>query len=174
MEKITSPVALARKPELVFLLAGAKTGRVFLENEGGDAVLRGGAVGHRHADANIGVVRVGGERLRAVEHPAIAVANRGGARAGRVRSGFGLGERPAADPFARRQFRQIFLLLLFRAGLVNVIGAERSVGGDDDADRAIHARKFFDDDGVFDVAQARAAVLFRERWRPCSRAARAS
>ena len=52
------------------------------------------------------------------------------------------------------------MLLFFRASLENVIGTERGVGGDDDADRAIHTRKFFDDDGVFDVAQARAAVLF--------------
>ena len=34
--------------------------------------------------------------------------------------------------------------------------------GDDDADGTIHARKLFDDDGVLDVTQARAAVLFRE------------
>ena len=33
---------------------------------------------------------------------------------------------------------------------------------DDDPDRAIHPRQFFDDDGVFDVAKTRAAVIFRE------------
>ena len=45
-------------------------------------------------------------------------------------------------------------------GFINVVGAERSVRGDDDADRAIHARKLFDDDGVLDVAEPRAAQFF--------------
>ena len=56
--------------ELVFLLAGAETGRALFDDEGGDAVLRGGAIGDRHGDADVGVVRVGGEGLGAVEHPA--------------------------------------------------------------------------------------------------------
>ena len=34
--------------------------------------------------------------------------------------------------------------------------------GDDQADRGVHAREFFNDDGVLDVAEARAAQLFRE------------
>ena len=49
--------------QLVFLLAGAETGRVLLEDERRNAVLRGGAIGHRHGDADVGVVGVGGERL---------------------------------------------------------------------------------------------------------------
>ena len=36
------------------------------------------------------------------------------------------------------------------------------MGGDNDSHRTIHARQFFDNDRVFDVAQPRAAVLFRE------------
>ena len=36
------------QPELVFLLAGAETGRAFFDDERRDAVLRGGAIGHRH------------------------------------------------------------------------------------------------------------------------------
>ncbi len=34
--------------------------------------------------------------------------------------------------------------------------------GHDDADRTVYARKFFDDDGIFDIAQARPPILFRE------------
>ena len=78
------------------------------------------------------------------------------------RAGFGLGQRPAADPFAGRQLGDVAAALLVAAHLVNVIGAERGVRGDDDAHRAIHAREFFDDDGVLDVAQARAAQFFGE------------
>ncbi len=61
--------------ELVFLLAGAEPGRALFDDEGGDAMLRGGAVGDRHGDADVGVVRVGGESLGAVEHPAFVFAD---------------------------------------------------------------------------------------------------
>ena len=36
------------------------------------------------------------------------------------------------------------------------------MGGDDDADRAIDARELLNDDGVFDIAEPGAAVLFGE------------
>ena len=122
----------------------------------------GCAVRHRHADADVRVVRIGGEGFRAVEDPFVAVAHRGGARARRIRTGFGLGERPAADPFAGGQLRQVLLLLLLRAGFIDVIGTERSMRGDDDSDRTIDTRKFLDDDGILDVAEPRAPVFFRE------------
>ena len=115
--------------ELVLLLAGAKSGRAFLDDECGDAMLRGRSVGHRHGHADIRVVRVGGECLRAVQHPAAALQRRGGARARRVRAGLRFGQRPAADPLARRQLRQIPLPLLIGAHLENVVRAQRSVRG---------------------------------------------
>src|SRR3984885_1579444 len=43
-----------------------------------------------------------------------------------------------------------------------MVGTQRRVGGDDDAYGTIHAREFFDDDGIFDVSQACAAILLRE------------
>ena len=119
-------------------------------------------IGDGHGDANIRVVAVGGERLRAVDHPA-AVGFRGvGARAARVGARFGLGERPAAELFALRQRDDIFLSLLFGAKLENVIRAQRIVRGNDDADRAIDAGKLLDDDGVFEIAHARAAIFLGE------------
>ena len=133
-----------------------------LDDEGGNAVLRGGAVGDRHGDADIGVMRVGGESLGAVEHPAFAVEFGVGAGARGVGAGLGLGERPAADPFACGQLGEIALALLLAAHFVNVVGAERGVRGDDDAHRAIDARELFNDDGVLDVAQAGAAEFFGE------------
>ena len=56
--------------ELVFLLADLKPGRAFFQNERGNSVRRCAAIRHRHGDANVGDVRVGGEGLAAVEHPA--------------------------------------------------------------------------------------------------------
>ncbi len=85
-----------------------------------------------------------------------------GARAGGVAARFGLGERPAAEPLAGRQLGEVAPLLLVAAHFVDVVRAERGVGGHDDADRAIHAREFLDDDGVLDVAEPAAAKFFGE------------
>ena len=145
--------------QLVFLLPQAEAGRVLFDDEGRDAVLRGGAVGHRHGHADIREMGVGGEGLGAVEHPAAILSHGRGAGAGGVRTGLRLGERPAADPFPGSQLRNIAAALLLAAHLVNVVGAQRIVRGHDDAHRAIHAREFLDDDGVLDVAQAGAAQL---------------
>ena len=80
-------------------------------------------------------------------HPAAVCFFPGyGARAARVRSGLGLGQRPAAELFPLRERDYVFLFLLFGAELVNVIRAERIVRRDDDADRPVHTREFLDDD----------------------------
>ena len=144
--------------QLVLFLSGAESRRPLLHDEGRNAVLRGGAIGHRHGDAHVGVMRVGGESLGAVRATHSPPSHHGlGARAGGVRPGFRLGQRPAAEPFARRQLRNVLPPLLVAAHLVNVVRAERSVRGHDDAHRAIHARELFNDDGVLDVAQPGAA-----------------
>ena len=149
--------------ELIFFFAGAKTGRALFEDEGADAVGFLGFVGDGHGHADVGVVAVGGEGFRAVEDP----VDRPGARRWcacrqrrsrlRVRSAT---RRPSFLPCG--QGNEIFALLLFGAEFVDVIGAERIVRGNEKADGAIDAREFFDDGGVFDVAEAGAAVLLRE------------
>ena len=120
-------------------------------------MLRRAAIGDRHGHTDVGIVRVGGEGLRAVQNPAIALTHGGCACACGI---FGLGEGPASQPLTGHKFREVTLFLLFGTGFVNVITAERRVRREDDPHRAIHARKFLDDDGVFDVTESRAAVLF--------------
>ena len=111
--------------KLVFLLAEAEAGGVFVDQKRGDAVLGGGAVGDGHGDADIGIVGVGGESFGAVEEPGIAITLSVGAGAGGVRTGFGFGERPAAEPFARGQFGQVVAALRVTAHFEDVVGAER-------------------------------------------------
>src|ERR1700675_1318667 len=148
--------------EFVFLFAGAKAGSSLLDDERGNAVAFLRRVGDGHADAHVGVVPVGGEGLRAVDDPAPFFLRGAGARAACVRAGFRFRKRPAAEFLALRERLDVFFLLRFGAEFVDVVGAERIVRRDDDADRAIHARKLFDDDGVLDVAHSRAAVLLGE------------
>ena len=119
-------------------------------------------VGQGHGDANVRVVSIGGEGLCSVEHPVIAVANGGSARAACVGTSFGFGKRPRAQLLAFGQRDKVFALLLFGSKFVDVIGAERIVRGDKQADGTVYTCELFDGGGVFDVAESGAAVLLGE------------
>jgi len=144
--------------ELVLFFARAKTGRVFFHDERGNSVRALRCIGDGHGHADAGIMPIGGESFRAVEHPGIAIADGDGARAAGVGAGFGLGERPAAERAALREGHDVFLLLRFAAEFEDVIGAERIVRRDDQADGAIDAGEFFDGDHIFGVAEARATI----------------
>src|SRR5438270_12539199 len=105
---------------------------------------------------------VGAESLGAVQDPVVALAHGGHAGAAGVGSGRGLGQAPGAYEFSRGEFAYVLFLLSFVAGKKYVIGTEGGMGGDDDADRAIHAREFLDSGHVFDITHAGTAVLWRE------------
>jgi hypothetical protein len=83
-------------------------------------------------------VAVGDEGLVAVEDVAVALLDGGGAGAAGVGAGAGLGEphAPSHSPLASAGCTS---LLRFVAGEEDVVGAERVVRGDDDADRAVDA-----------------------------------
>ena len=70
--------------------------------------------------------------------------------------------RPRGQPLAAGEQRNVFPFLRFVAGEKDVIGAERIVGGDGEADGAVDGGEFFDGQRVIDVAEACAAVLRRE------------
>ena len=67
---------------------------------------------------------------------------------------------PMNSPVASLETYFFFCALVARHK--NVVRAERSVGGDDDADRSVDTREFFDGGDVFDVAHAGAAVFGRK------------
>ncbi len=147
--------------ELVFFLAGTKARSTLLDDECGDTVVLLGGVGDGHGHAHVGIVSIGGEGFCAIDYPTTVFLGGHGARAARIRSRFRLGERPAAQLFSLRQRDYVFLFLLFGAEFVDVIGAQRIVRGDDDADGTIHARKLLDDDGVFDDSPCPRRHIFR-------------
>jgi len=148
--------------QLVFFFAGLESVGSLLDDERGNPVAFFRGVRHRHADANVGVVPVGGESFRTVDDPAAVFLHGRSAGTTCIGAGLRFGERPAAEFLALCQRRDVFFLLLVAAKFIDVIRAQRIVCRDDDADRTIHAREFFDDDGVFGVAHARAAVFFRK------------
>ena len=150
--------------QLVFFFARTKAGSSLLQDERGDSVAAFGLVGEGHADADVRVVAVGGERFGAVEHPVVGVFDRGAARAACIGAGFRFGERPAAQFLPLRERDEILLLLRLAAEFVDVIGAKRIMGGDDDGHRTVDAGQFFDGDGVLDVTEAGAAVFLWKNY----------
>ncbi len=78
--------------QLVFLLADSESRKALFEDEGRDAVMRRGAIRYCHGDAYVGILRVGGECLAAVQHPARAIFYGFGARSARVGAGFRFGQ----------------------------------------------------------------------------------
>ena len=86
--------------ELVFLLAGEQARRAALDDERGNAFAALGLVGHRHDDQRVGGGAVRDERLRAVQHPAVAVPDRGRAHRGGVAARAGLGQPPRRELLA--------------------------------------------------------------------------
>src|SRR5581483_7871663 len=88
--------------QFVFLLAYTKPGRSLLQDESRNTMRRRRTVSNSHGHADIGVMRVSGKRFAAVKNPLAALESRNRARASSIRPGFGLSERPAADPFASR------------------------------------------------------------------------
>ncbi len=160
--------------ELVFFFAGAESGIPFFDDEGGDAFCAFGLVGDGHGHADVGVVAVGGEGFRAVQDPVAVFAGGDRARASGVGARAGFGQGPAAEFFSLRERDDVFFALVFAAEFINVIGAERIVGRDDQADGAVDAGEFLDHRGVFDVAEAARRRIPRERSRQAGPFRRAS
>src|SRR5688572_10223906 len=127
--------------ELVLFLAGAKTGRPFLNNEGGDAAIPFRAVGHGSDDDEITGPAMRDELLRPVDHPGIAVANGRRPHGRGVAARCGLGEAPRSQLLSACQRRQVLLPLAFGAEHIDVRRSEPVVRGDRQADRGIDARQ---------------------------------
>ena len=119
-------------------------------------------VGRGDHHGNIGVVAIGDEGLVAIQHIAVAFFHGGGARIAGVRARSGLGQSPRGQPLAAGQLRDVFLLLRLVSGEKDVVGAQRVVRRNDDADRAVHSREFFNRQNIIDIAETRAAILRRE------------
>ncbi len=143
--------------EFVFLLPRTEALGSLLDHERRKSVRVRRFIRHGDDDHHVGVMSVGDERLAAVQHPLIALADGRAARASGVGAGTGFGESPAADPFAGREFGNVLPALLFVAGDEDVVRAERGMCSYDDADRSVDARELLDGDDVLDVAHARAA-----------------
>jgi hypothetical protein len=103
------------------------------------------------------------EALRAIEDPAVALANGRGLRAARVGAGAGLGEAEAAEHLAAGEQREVATLLRLVPHVEDGRGAERRVGAHRDRVRRIHLGQLVDRQDVAEQVEASAADLFRPR-----------
>ena len=128
-------------------------------DEGGDAP--GADVRRGDGEDHIGVrlAAVGDEDLLAVQQPVVALVLGGGLGAAGVGACVGLGQAEGAHLFAGAQVGQVFHLLLLGAEGVDGVGAQRRVGGEDDAGAAVHPAQLLHGDGVAEGVQSGAAVL---------------
>jgi hypothetical protein len=134
-----------------------------VDDEVGEALVLGRVgVGPRDDHPVAGVVGAGAPDLLAVDDPLVAVAHRGGAEAGEVRSGGGLAEELAPDLVAARHLREETLLLLLGA-VRHERRTEHPVTDHEDADRGLELRFFLAPDDLLHATEALAAVFLRPR-----------
>src|SRR5437764_10725747 len=94
-----------------------------VDEEGGDAALVALApVGDGEDDREVGFAAVGDEDLLAVEHPFVALADRGHRDVGGVRAGVRLGQRETALALALDGGEEVALALRRRALIKDVVG----------------------------------------------------
>ena len=150
-------------PELFFFFAYLESRCSFFHHDCSDAFFPFGRVGIHVHDCCVGLSAAGDPSLRSVENISVAFLYRPGLQRCGVRAGLRLGESITTDFFATRVRKQEFLLLFFGAVAVDRIAVKRILDGKDYAGGGATARNLFDDDGVGDIIEARAALLFGKR-----------
>ena len=110
------------------------------------------------------IAGVGDEDLGAVENPVLAllVQHGHGLLPLGVGAGAGLGQAEGAQPLARAQLGQVFLLLLLGAVLIDGGRAQGGVGGHDNARGAAHLAQLLHAHGIAQHVRAGAAILLGE------------
>ncbi len=150
-------------PQLLFFLAHFKPGRAALDHQRRNPFFAFRRIGIDVHQRGIGHAAVGDPRFRSVDDVAVALAHRTRRQRRRVRSRLRLGQRVAADLFAAREWREKFFFLLLGPEAMKRIAVQRILHRENDPGRGANARNLFDDDGVGDVVEARAAFGFRQR-----------
>ena len=149
-----------RGPQAHFIFGLPRTiaRRVRGHNEGADAPL---AAGDHHHQVRRAAVRR--PRLRARQHPVIALPHRPRAQRRGVRARVGLGQREAAQPLAARHRPQPALLLRRRAVAQQHRRGDRAVDTHGHRDARVRRRQLLQRQQIGDRVEPHAAVLLGHR-----------
>src|SRR5258708_21667356 len=109
-------------------------------------------------DEHVGDRRIGDPRLAAREDVAALNLLGAGGNAAGVGSRAGLGQPETADPFTRRQLRQVLVALILRAVGVDRVHHEARLDRHRRAVAAVDALYRARDEAVADIAEAGAAI----------------
>ena len=142
--------------------------RAALDDECRDAFGALRLVGDRHDHQRVGRGAVRDEHLRSVQHPAVAVLDRGGSHRRGITARTGFGQAPRGQLFALGQRHEVLLLLRVAAEHRDVRGAEAVMRGHRQRHARIDASQLFDADAVVDGAHAGAAASPRGTECPSS------
>ena len=150
-----------RSDSLPAIFGAESSFHFFFEDEALDAVAMRRRFGPH--DEDIRNRRVGDPHLGAGQPVAAVDLFGSGSHAARVRAGIGLRQAEAADPFAARQFRKIFLALLVAAVGVDRMHDERGLYAHHRAIAGIDALDLTRDQSISHVIGFGTAILDRQR-----------
>ncbi len=149
--------------ELVELLRGGKSVETLLDQEGRDAARARIRIGLGVDDQRRGIRPVGDPHLVAVEDVAVVALFGPELHRHDVGAGARFAHRKRTDMLARKQFRQVFRLLLRRRPAVDLVDAEVGMGAVGQPDRGRRPADLLDSDRVREIAHRRAAIGLRHR-----------
>ncbi len=128
--------------QLVFFLADGETGKIFLDQKCGDALVSLRRVDGGEEDEEAGFFGVGDPELAAVEHE-VATAELGlGLQSERVRSASGFAQRIGAEGVGGH-LGQVAFLLFFIGPAQNRVHHQRVLHVDDDSGGGVSPGEFF-------------------------------
>src|SRR6266852_5934657 len=146
--------------EFFFFFADLETRCALFHDDRGDSLLAFGRIGVDVDDGRVGHAAIGDPRLGAVQNIFAAAFHRFGLQGGGVRARLRLGQGVAADFFSTGKGQQKSLFLRLGAEAVDGIAEQRILHAEDHAGGSAAARNLFDNDGVGDMVEARAAFGF--------------
>ena len=156
--------AIAQHPDLAaaHALGGERLGvgaARLLREEHRQALIAGlGGIAARQQGHDIGARGVGDPGLVAVDLIRVALEHGAGAQAGQVRTGVGFGKDRRRQQLARRDARQVLLLLRLGAAGADQLGRDLGTRAER-ADADIAARQFLGDDAHGELAHAQPTPL---------------
>ncbi len=145
------------------MLADGEAFHALFHDQAGDALCALGLVGHTEDDEDISIACVCDEDLGAIDQIVVALVFENSLLACSVGSCIGLSQTESAELLAGAQIREIFLLLLFGAEMIDRPCAKGGVCRNCNTSGSTDFGNLFDALCIGQLIETSSAVLLRER-----------